>query len=69
MYKSGLRKVSSKAPKNSDEQAVIDDSESEIEDADKFDPHIVCFSWPNCDESPLGCVVRNGLGDILGGLC
>ena len=31
------------------------------EDADKFDPHIVCFSWPNCDESPLGCVVRNGL--------
>ena len=36
-------------------------SKDEDKDADKFDPHIVCFSWPNCDEFPLGCVVRNGL--------
>ena len=32
-----LRKVSLKEPKITDEQAVIDDSESDIEDADKFD--------------------------------
>ena len=24
------------------------------------DPHIVCYSYPNCDEAPSGCVVENG---------
>lgn len=33
---------------------------SKDEDEDECDPHIICFSWPNCDEAPLGCVVKNG---------
>jgi|TARA_R100001198_G_C5179815_1_gene176983 hypothetical protein len=24
------------------------------------DRHVVCYSYPNCDEAPAGCVVRNG---------
>ena len=27
----------------------------------KPDQHIICYSYPNCEEAPLGCVVRNGL--------
>lgn len=24
------------------------------------DPHIACYSYPNCDEAPMGCSVRMG---------
>ena len=30
--------------------------ESDTED----DPHIACFSYPNCDEAPLGCIAVMG---------
>jgi hypothetical protein len=23
---------------------------------DDYDEHIACFSWPNCDELPTGCL-------------
>lgn len=26
---------------------------------DDFDPHVGCFSYPNCDEAPLGCSYQN----------
>lgn len=26
----------------------------------KYDPHIGCFSWPNCEDDPLGCYVVMG---------
>jgi hypothetical protein len=25
-----------------------------------LDPHIACFSYPCCDDGPMGCVVRMG---------
>ncbi len=24
------------------------------------DPHIGCYSWPNCDEAPNGCCIEMG---------
>ena len=30
------------------------------EKAYKEDKHVICYSYPNCDEAPAGCVVRNG---------
>ena len=30
------------------------------EEEDDDERHIVCFSYPNCDEAPMGCVVRMG---------
>jgi len=24
------------------------------------DAHVACYSYPNCDEAPRGCVVKNG---------
>mgnify|MGYP001196039497 CR=1 FL=1 len=37
----------------------IEKRESDTED----DPHIACFSYPNCDEAPLGCIAVMG-GDV-----
>ena len=25
-----------------------------------IDPHLACFSYPNCDEAPIGCCVVMG---------
>ena len=30
----------------------------------KIDRHIGCPSWPNCDEGPLGCVVKMGFKNV-----
>jgi hypothetical protein len=30
------------------------------DDEEDFDPHVACYSYPNCDEAPLGCCVRMG---------
>ena len=27
---------------------------------DKPDRHLACYSYPNCDEAPMGCTVRMG---------
>ena len=27
------------------------------EKSNDIDPHLGCYSWPNCDEAQLGCVV------------
>jgi chaperonin GroEL (HSP60 family) len=29
-------------------------------EGDSFDPHIGCFSYPNCDIDHIGCCVRHG---------
>ena len=34
----------------------------EEEDDGSCDEHIGCYSYPNCDEDPLGCSVRHGNG-------
>ena len=31
-----------------------------LEETQEDDPHIACFSYPNCDEAPLGCIAVMG---------
>ncbi len=33
----------------------------EIYEKEFCDPHTGCYSYPNCDEAPLGCCVVHGL--------
>ena len=30
----------------------------------EYDPHIGCPAHPMCDESPLGCIVRQGIDNV-----
>jgi len=32
----------------------------EWEQCDEDERHIACYSYPNCDEAPAGCLVING---------
>jgi hypothetical protein len=31
------------------------------EKREKHDPHIACASWPNCEDDPSRCYLRNGV--------
>lgn len=41
---------------------MLDELEAEDLYLEEFtDPHSGCYSYPNCDEAPLGCCVEHGL--------